>query len=260
MPVSEDTEETMKKTAIKSFLVLAAALLFAVTASAAEVSVSAAASLREAVNALTDNFARKNPGVEFRSNFGASGALAKQIENGAPADLFFSANVEWMDYLKGKKLIDDKSVFIFAYNVLVFAGKPDVLAGRLQDIVRLSRIAIGSPKSVPCGEYTMQALKNAGIEKQVESKLVMCRDVRECLLYADRGEVDGAFVYKTDIELAGQGVGILFTVPQEYYSRVTYPAGLTAAGSRKAEAVAFLKFLRSAEAKKILAERGFAVK
>ncbi len=247
----------MKKAAI---LVFAVVLLFSVAARAAEVSVSAAASLREAVNALTDTFAKKNPGVGFRSNFGASGALAKQIENGAPADLFFSANVEWMDYLKAKKLIDDKTVFVFAYNVVVFAGKPDVKAGKLQDIVRLDKIAVGSPKSVPAGQYAMEAIKNAGLEKQIESKLVMCRDVRECLLYADRGEVDGAFVYKTDFELAGQGVRILFTVPQEYYSRVTYPAALTAAGGKKAEAGAFLRFLRSAEARKILAEHGFAVK
>jgi molybdate transport system substrate-binding protein len=250
-------EDAMKKAAI---LFLAIVFLFACGASAAEVDVSAAASLREAVNALTDTFAKKHPGVEFRSNYGASGALAKQIENGAPADLFFSANVEWMDYLKGKKLIDDKSVFIFVYNVLVFAGKADVKAARLQDIVRLDKIAVGSPKSVPCGQYAMEALKNAGLERQVERKLVMCRDVRECLLYADRGEVEGAFVYKTDIELAGQAVRILFTVPQEYYSRVTYPAGLTLAGAKKAEAVAFLKFLRSAEAKKVLLEHGFAVK
>jgi molybdate transport system substrate-binding protein len=250
-------EETMKRIAI---LVFAAVFLFAAAASAAEVNVSAAASLREAVNALTDSFAKRNPGIEFRNNFGGSGALAKQIENGAPADVFFSANVEWMDYLRGKKLIDDKSVFTFAYNVLVFAGKPDVKAEKLQDMVRLRKIAIGSPKSVPCGEYTMQAFKNAGIEKQVENKLVMCRDVRECLLYAERGEVDGSFVYKTDVETAGQSVKVLFTVPQEYYSRVTYPAGLTVAGSKKAEAGAFVKFLQSAEAKKILSGHGFVVK
>lgn len=247
----------MKKAVI---LVFAAVFLFAAAAGAAEVNISAAASLREAVNALTDNFAKRNPGIEFRNNFGASGALAKQIENGAPADVFLSANVEWMDHLKEKKLIDEKSVFVFAYNAVVFAAKPGVKVDKIQDVVRLNKIAIGSPKSVPAGQYAMQALKNAGIDKQVENKLVMCRDVRECLLYAERGEVDGSFVYKTDVDMAGQGVKILFTVPQEYYSRVTYPAGLTVMGSKKAEAGAFVKFLQSAEAKKILAGQGFVVK
>ena len=124
-------------------------------------------------------------------------------------------------------------------------------------MVKLNKIAIGSPKSVPAGEYAMQAFKKAGLEKQLESKLVMARDVRECLLYADRGEVDGAFVYKTDAEQMARNVKVLFVVPQEHYPRVTYPMGLTVAGCKKAEAAAFFKFLQSAEAKAVLTKHGF---
>ncbi len=203
---------------------------------------------------------KTNAGVTFQNNFGASGVLAKQIENGAPADIFFSANLEWMDYLKEKKLVDEKSINTFAYNVLVFVGKPDLKVTSLQDVVKLEKIAIGSPKSVPAGEYAMQAFKKAGIDKQLENKLVMARDVRECLLYADRGEVDGAFVYKTDAEEMAKNVKILFTVPQELYPRVTYPMALTTEGSKKAEAAAFFRFLQSAEAKAVLAKHGFIVK
>jgi molybdate transport system substrate-binding protein len=250
----------MKKTVSYALLVPSFIFLFAVSAMAADVSLSAAASLKEVITALSDTFAKQHADVRFQNNFGASGALAKQIESGAPADLFFSANLEWMDYLKEKKLVDEKGTAVLAYNVLVFAGKPGLKVGKLQDVVKLNKIAIGSPKSVPCGEYAMEAFRNAGIEKQLENKLVMCRDVRACLLYAERGEADGAFVYRTDVEEIAKNVTILFTVPQEFYSRVVYPMGLTVAGSKKAEAAAFLKFLQSPEAKAVLEKHGFVVK
>ncbi|MBP1731557.1 MAG: molybdenum transporter, periplasmic molybdate-binding protein [Deltaproteobacteria bacterium] len=250
----------MKSIASGLFLVLTILSLFVSLSYAADVNLSVAASLREAVTVLSENFVRQNPGVKFLNNFGASGALAKQIESGAPADLFFSANLEWMDYLKERKLVDEKSITTFAYNTLVFVGKPESKVGSLQDMVKLERIAIGSPKSVPAGDYTMQAFKKAGLDKQLEHKLVMAKDVRECLLYADRGEVDGAFVYKTDAEQMAKNVKILFTVPQDLYPRVTYPMALTVAGGRKAEAVAFLKFLQTEEARAVLARYGFVVR
>jgi len=250
----------MKTIVTGLFMILTTLTPCAIPAHAGDVSLSVAASLREAVIELSDNFSKNNPGVKFQNNFGASGALAKQIENGAPADLFFSANVEWMDYLKEKKLLDEKTISTFAFNVLVFVGKPDLKVKTMQDVVMLERIAIGSPKSVPAGDYAMQATKKAGIDKQLEKKLVMARDVRECLLYADRGEVDGAFVYKTDAEQMAKTVKILFIVPQDLYPRVTYPVGLTAAGSKKAEAAAFYKFLQSSETKAVLVKHGFVVK
>jgi len=249
----------MKKSVVGSFLALALVLPLAVSAMAADINLSVAASLREVVTELSDSFAKGNAGVRFQNNFGGSGALAKQIENGAPTDIFFSASLEWMDYLKDKKLLDEKSINTFAYNALVFVGKPELKVTRLQDVVKLEKIAIGSPKSVPAGDYAMQAFKRAAIDNQLENKLVMARDVRECLLYADRGEVDGAFVYKTDAEQMAKNVKILFTVPQDLYPRVTYPVALTIAGSKKAEAVAFLKFLQTPEAKAVLAKYGFVV-
>lgn len=247
--------------AVRSILlILAVVMLCAVPAHAADINVSAAASLREAVTELSNIYAKNNPGIKFQNNFGASGAVAKQIESGAPADLFFSANLEWMDYLKDKKLVDAASISVFAYNALVFVGKPDLKVASMKDVVNLSKIAIGSPKSVPAGQYAVEAFKKAGIDKQLENKLVMARDVRECLLYADRGEVDGSFVYKTDAEQMAKNVKILFTVPQEYYPRVTYPMALTVAGSKKPEAAAFLKYLQTAEAKAILTKYGFVGK
>jgi len=250
----------MKNTFKSLFLLLVISAMFAVPGYTGEINLSAAASMKDAIGELATDFAKNNSDVKFQNNFGASGALAKQIENGAPADLFFSANLEWMDYLKQKKLMDDKSIRTFAFNTLVFVGKPDLKVKNLQDVVSLEKIAIGSPKSVPAGQYAVEAFKQAGIDKQLENKLVMAKDVRECLMYADRGEVSGAFVYKTDAELMAKNVKILFTVPQELYPRVTYPVGLTITGSKKAEAAAFYKFLQSPEAEKVLLKYGFAVK
>ncbi len=235
-------------------------LFFVAPVTAGDITLFAAASLREAVTELSDNFAKKHIDVKFQKNFGGSGTLAKQIENGAPADLFLSANLEWMDYLKERRLMDDRNIAVLAYNALVFAGRPELKVTRLQDLDRLDRIAMGSPKSVPAGEYAMVALKKAGMDRKLEKKLVMARDVRECLLYADRGEVDGAFVYRTDVEETARKAKILFVVPQEYYSRITYPVGLTNRGARKAEAAEFYRFLGSGEAREILARHGFSTR
>lgn len=233
-------------------------LLLALPAMAGDVNLSIAASLKEVVNELSDSFAKKNPGVKFLKNYGASGTLAKQIENGAPADVFISANMEWMEYLKNKKLVDTGSISTFADNILVFAGSAGK-ASSMQDLPKLEKIAIGSPKSVPAGEYAMEALKKSGIDKQLEKKLVMARDVRDCLMYAERGEVDGAFVYRTDAQQARQAK-ILFVVPKELYSRVVYPMALTVTGAKNADVKAFYSFLQSEEAKTVLRKYGFVVR
>lgn len=241
-------------TALVLTLIMLSSSLFA-----GEVNLSVAASLKEVINELSANFAKKNKNITFKKNYGASGSLAKQIENGAPADIFISANTKWMDYLKDKNFTDKSSITIFTFNELVFAGKPDLKISRMDEIEKLDKIAIGSPKSVPAGEYAMQSLKKSGLDQKVGKKLVMAKDVRECLLYADRGEVDGAFVYRTDA-LMGKNVKILFAVPQEYYSQVTYPMTLTSTGAKKAEAAAFYKFLKSDEAKQVLKKYGFIFK
>jgi molybdate transport system substrate-binding protein len=252
-------ENNPMKLALKPLLTLLMfSLMSAHVVSASEINLSIAASLKEVINELSDSFARTHSGVTFVKNYGASGALAKQIENGAPSDLFISANLEWLEYLKGKKLIESASRFDFTYNTLVFAGTPGK-ASKLQDLTRLEKIAIGSPKSVPAGEYALEALKKSGLEKQLDKKLVMAKDVRECLMYAERGEVDGAFVYRTDALQAKQAK-ILFTVPQELYPRVIYPLALTTTGARNKDAVLFAAYLKSDTARATLTKYGFVTK
>ena len=246
------------KFAIKTVAALFCLLLVTTPALAGDVNLFVAASLKDVVNELSNGFAKTHPGVKFVKNYGASGQLAKQIENGAPSDLFISANLEWMEYLKGKQLADNASIGTFTYNTLVFAGAPGK-ASSLRDLLKLDRIAIGSPRSVPAGEYAMEAFKRAGLDKQLEKKLVMAKDVRECLMYAERGEVDGAFVYRTDALQAKQAK-ILFTVPQDLYPRVVYPLALTAAGAKNKDAAAFLRYLHGSVAKSVLAKYGFAAR
>ena len=253
-------QEASTNIMVRSLLIALVVLVFGtISVHAGDLNISAAASLRETIVELTTQFSKDSPGTKFQNNFAGSGSLAKQIENGAPADIFFSANREWVEYLTERKLLDQTSITVLAYNELVFVGNPRQDVVTLPDILKLQKIAIGSPKSVPAGDYAMKALKKAGMDRQLENKLVMAKDVRECLLYADRGEIDGAFVYKTDAQMA-KNVKILFTVPRDLYPRVTYPVALTITGGKKAEAARFFKFLQSSTARNILIKHGFSTK
>lgn len=241
-------------------LALCGILFLAPAVMAGELSLSVAASLKEVMNDLASEYGKKSPGVTFRKNYGASGALAKQIEQGAPADLFISANREWVEYLKERKLVAQDTIGTFAFNALVFAGTTKLPVAGMKDLVKLRQIAIGSPRSVPAGEYAVESFRAAGIEKDLAAKLVMAKDVREAMKYAELGEVDGAFVYRTDALLLGKEAKILFTVPEGLHDRVTYPMALTTVGAGKKDAVDFLRFLKSPEARKVLEKYGFAVR
>lgn len=239
-------------------LTLLCSVVLAAPALGGDINLSAAASLKEVLDEISGAFMRKHPAVRCMRNYGGSGQLVKQIESGLPCDIVIPANMEWMDYLKRKGIVPGAGIRTFTYNTLVFAGAPGK-ASSLQDLLRLGRIAIGSPRSVPAGMYAMEALQEAGLERALASKLVMAKDVRAALMYAERGEVDGAFVYRTDA-LQGKKVKILFTVPQNLYPRVAYPMGLTAEGARNQDAIAFLQFLSGTEAQRLLHKYGFAAR
>jgi molybdate transport system substrate-binding protein len=240
-------------------IALLLSMFLASSAFAAEVHFSVAASMTDAAKELVATYEKKVENVTLLANFASSGALAKQILQGAPADIYVSANPKWMNHLVEKKLVPAEEVRTFAYNTLVFVGKPNPAVSTLEDITKLQRIAIGSPKSVPAGQYAEQALKTAGLYEKVQGKLILAKDVRQALIYADRGETDGAFVYKTDALLADDAV-ILLEVPQSLYDEVTYPVSLTLAGLEKPEAIAFFDFLKTDEATSILKKYGFVVR
>ncbi|WP_243374921.1 molybdate ABC transporter substrate-binding protein [Geotalea sp. SG265] len=241
----------MKRVAI--FFVV---LLWSASASAGQVYVSVAASLKEVVDELADSFSRNNRAASIYKNTGGSGILARQIENGAPADIFISADSQWMEYLAARKLMSPATIATFAGNELVFAGKPDRRIKSMKDVALLEKIGIGNPKSVPAGEYAMAAIRSSHVEKSVAKKLVFAKDVRECLLYMERGEVDGGFVYLTEALQAKQAK-VIFTVPQSLYPKVEYKMGLTVTGGRNSAAVAFFNYLKGPEAQTVLLKRGF---
>ncbi len=234
--------------------VFAVIILHATSAHAGTVRISAAASLTEAVGDLANAYRAANPGDDVVPNFGASGALAKQGEAGAPVDILLSASTLWLDYMKARNLTARS--FPLTRNSLAFVGPRKTVAAEMKDLPALSRIALGSPASVPSGKYASEAMKAAGVEKAMEGKTVLTKDVREALMYAERGEVDGAFVFKTDA-LVARSAGFLFEVPRSLHSDIIYPAILTPDGANNPAAVRFFDFLGSGAAKAILKMRGF---
>ncbi|MDO3378657.1 molybdate ABC transporter substrate-binding protein [Geoalkalibacter halelectricus] len=233
--------------------------VFAVVAvQAGEVRLSAAATLAEAMREISALYEQKEPEVKVLPNFGASGALARQIEQGAPVDLFVSANRRWMEHLAAQGRMEEASQGILASNKLVLVGRRDLENSSLEDLVRLERIAIVNPRSGPAGEYAEQALRALGLYERLAPKLVMAQDVRQAVVYADRGEVAAALVYKTDALLARQAK-ILYEVSPELHDEIAYPLALTVSGAGNPAAVAFLAFLQGPEARQVLEKYGFLV-
>ncbi len=233
-------------------------LMWSVSVQAEPLYLSVAASMTDALKEVISAFSENHPGIKIRPNFASSGSLAKQINQGAPADLYVSANSKWMTYLVDNEMIAKSTMRIFAFNKLVFVGSSASAVSQLENISSLQRIGIGTPQSVPAGQYAKQAMQNAAIYQilKKERKLVMAKDVRQALLYADRGEVDGSFVYKTDALLA-RNAKILFTVPEKLYTRISYPLALTQSGSEKAEATSFYEFMATSRVVEILKKYGF---
>lgn len=243
----------------KVVVVIFLAVLWPTTALAGDIHLSAAASLKNALGDIIAEFAKTRPDVGVLTNFGGSGALAKQVVQGAPADLFISADDKWVEYLLAEGKGAAESRRLLAANRLVFAGQKGVAVTSLAELTGLQRIAIGSPASVPAGRYAEQAMQAAGVYTELtqQKKLVMAQDVRQALLYADRGEVDGAFVYATDALLAGRAQ-VLFEVPENLYDRIVYPMIMTRAGAPRPEVQQFFTWLTGPEAAVILQKYGFA--
>jgi molybdate transport system substrate-binding protein len=245
----------MKKRLLLS-LCLAALPLFA---SAQQLTVSAAASLTDAFKEIAPKFEAAKPGATVRFNFAASGVLLQQIVQGAPADVFASADQETMNRGVEQKVIAADTRRDFAANtlVLVTPAQGGLAVAALADLKKpeVKRIAVGKVASVPVGRYTQQALGNAQLWSAVTPKLVFADNVRQVLDYVARGEVEAGFVYRTDAELAKGKVTIALTVGG--HTPVTYPAAVVADSKQAALARDFVNFLGSTEAQAILARYGF---
>lgn len=245
-------------------MVLARALAGRAIAADAGPLVFAAASLREAMNEAADSFAATGAPRPVVS-FAGSSTLAKQIENGAPADLFVSADEAWMDYLADKKLIVPASRAPFLSNKLVLiapAAQPLKMTIKpgfpLASLLGDGRLAMADPNSVPAGRYGKAALTKLGVWPSVERKVVQAEDVRAALTFVDRGEARAGIVYSTDA-LASQKVTVAATFPEGSHPKISYPLALVA-GRSNAGAAKFRAYLLSAKGKAIFARHGFIVK
>src|SRR5262245_57834026 len=193
-------------------------------------------------------------------SYGASSALARQIENGAPADLFISADLEWMDYLAARRLIRTDSRINLLTNRLVLiapANRPVMLtiAPRfpLRATLGESRLSIADPDAVPAGKYARAALITLGVWNDVSDKLAPAENVRAALVFVSRGEAPLGIVYRTDA-LADPGVRIVDTFPENTHPRITYPAALTTNASEAAARV--LSLLRSPASRTVFVRQG----
>ena len=248
---------SLKTLAVAVVLVLVAAS----GARAQEMTLSVAVSLKEAVEELGRSFAAARPGVTLRYNFGASGDLQKQIEAGAPVDVFLSAAQRQMDDLEKQKLIITPSRRVFARNVLT-AIKP---AGSKVDITkpadlleaRVTRIAVGHPKTVPVGQYTEESLRALGLWDRLQPKIVCTENVRQALDYVARGEVEAGFVYTTDAATRSQNVKEAFRPAEDTYRPVVCPGAVVAGSKNAVLAQAFLDHLSGESGRAVLGRLGF---
>ncbi|SHI43160.1 molybdate transport system substrate-binding protein [Roseomonas rosea] len=229
--------------------------------------VFAAASLTDAMRALGEAW-RVRGHAAPRFSFAASSALARQIEQGAPADLFASADEPWMDYLQQRDLIVNETRVSPLANALVLIAPADTplaptTLARNTDLATLlgasGRIATGDPSNVPVGKYAQAALSWMGQWNTLLPRLARADNVRSALLLVERGEAPLGIVYATDAA-ASRGVRVLGTFPPESHPAVTYPFALTRRAAGHAQARAFLAFATGPEAADIYRRFGFALR
>jgi molybdate transport system substrate-binding protein len=246
-----------------SLTLLIGTAAWSVAAHAAEVTVLAAASLTDALGQIDADF-EKASGHKVKAAFGGSSALAKQLEKGAPADMFISADVPWMDYVAKANLIDAGSRTNLLGNHLVLVGPASAtetvtidqnydLAGALQG----GKLSVADTAAVPAGKYAKASLEKLGMWSKVEGSLAQGENVRAALALVERGEAPLGIVYQTDAMVAK--VKVLGTFPDDSHPPIIYPVALTVQGAKSDAAKAYLDYLKSDAAKAVFERAGFVI-
>lgn len=225
------------------------------------VTLFAAASVKNVLDDLNAIFSQRS-GTKVTASYAASSALARQIEQDAPADIFIAADLEWMDYAVQKKLIKPGSRFNLLGNRLVLVAPADSKTGEVTigprfDLAALAgdgRVVTGDVRAVPAGKYAKAALEKLGAWTAVESKMAMAENVRAALALVARGEAPLGIVYETDAKVE-PGVKIVGRFPESSHPPIVYPAALTA--KAKPEGTPYMTFLRSATAQVFFERYGF---
>ena len=240
-------------------ITVALSLLLSVSSWAAELTVSAAASLTQAFQDMGRQFEAQHPGTKVMFNFGASGALLQQMVNGAPVDVFASADTDTMDKAVARKAVNAADVKVFTSNHLVLVTPANSLAvmTQLVDLKKpdIKRFAMGLPASVPAGLYAQGALDKAGLWKDVKDKVISTQNVRQALDYVARNEVDAGFVYASDAQLMAGKVKVAFQVATT--APIHYPMAKVSATKQADEASKFITFVLSQAGQSVMKKHGF---
>ena len=251
----------MIRRAMRGGLLAALLLILAAPVQAGQVTVFAAASTTDAVQAVLTAFRKAHPRTDVRASFAASSTLAKQIARGAPADLYISANVAWMDYLADRGAIDPASRVDLLGNRLVLVASPmSPVSGdlaKLPEALGERRLAIGDPAHVPAGIYAKQALQALGLWEKVADRAAFAADVRAALALVGRGEAAAGIVYATDARISDR-VKRVATLPADSHPPIHYPLARVD-GAAGPEVRRLYDFFRSNEAQAIFRDHGFTV-
>ena len=228
-----------------------------------DVVIFAAATLKNALDAIIAQW-QKETGKKATVSYAASPALAKQIEQGAPAQMFISADLDWMDYLAGKNLIKaDTRSNLLGNRIVLIAPKDkaqpvEIKAGfDLAKILGDGRLSMANVEAVPAGKYGKAALEKLGVWQSVSNRIAQAENVRAALLLVSRGEAPAGIVYQTDA-VADPNVKIIGTFPENSHPPIIYPVALTATATHP-DAAAFLAYMKSAKAKPLFEAQGFSV-
>lgn len=229
------------------------------TEESVELTVSAAISLTDALKEIEKEYTKDHP-VTFKFNLGSSGTLAQQIQQGAPVDVFISANEDWMDELEKGEEIDAATRQDVTGNSIVFITQKKQPAA-VKKITQLNgnnvkQIAIGNPESVPAGKYTKETLTNLNKWDDLQDSFIMAKDVRQVLTYVESGNADVGFVYGSDAKTSDK-VTVTDTADQDLHAPIIYPAAVTKDSKHAKEAKDFIKYLESDEGQEKLEKYGF---
>lgn len=230
-------------------------------ASSIALTVSAAASLQTALTDLQAIYAETQPDIRLSYNFGSSGSLQQQIEQGAPVDLFISAAPTQMNALETKGLLRNETRRDLLTNqVVLIAPKADTALKDFQGLTdrAIERIAIGDPASVPAGKYAQEVFASLGLTADVQPKLILGKDVRQVLSYVETGNVDAGIVYTTDAKVSDR-VRAVATAPPQSHSPIVYPIAVLQQSEQPEAAIAFAQFLSSDRAQTVFKQYGFAI-
>jgi len=257
--------KNIKKTIIFSLMValFSSFLINVQPASADELTVSAAISLKNAFEEIGRIYENQNKGVKVLFNFGASGDLARQIEAGAPVDIFASAALKDLEDLDRQGLIRLNSKVNFAGNTLVLVTPKNlsIEVKTFQDLKKgqIKRIAIGNPQTVPAGRYAQEVLNSFDLWKELKEKLILAENVRQVLDYVVRGEVDAGLVYSTDAQTRIKDIKIIANAPEGSHQPILYPIGIIQGTKKENLAREFVTLILSKEGKEILQRYGFDI-